>query len=124
MARNQQSQIACGTNQRIQRFAVNILGIYIITSFSIFLTSYQYYFLLNFFLQGEKELERGLAYVAFSRILVIEQLFVGQGCSLDRFITKVLQGLKIKLQLEEDDRLNMMYNKQKDYMICNDTDYI
>jgi hypothetical protein len=52
--------------------------------------------LLAYFL-GESELEHGLTYVASSRILAIEQLFVGQGCSLDRFTTKILNGLKQKI---------------------------
>jgi hypothetical protein len=41
---------------------------------------------LSGYFLGNEEKEHGLTYVTFSRILAIEQLFVGQGCSSDRMI--------------------------------------
>jgi hypothetical protein len=43
------------------------------------------------------------------QILAIEQTFVGQGCSLDRLTTEISKGYKLKKRLEEDDRLQMLY---------------
>jgi hypothetical protein len=60
---------------------------------------------------GDTEVDHGLTYVDFSRILAIEQLFVGQGCSLDRLTTKLSKGLKLKKIVEEDDRLQMLYEE-------------
>jgi hypothetical protein len=45
--------------------------------------------------------------------LAIEQLFVGQRCPLDRFTTKISQGLKLKSRLKEDDRLHILYEETK-----------
>jgi hypothetical protein len=68
--------------------------------------------LLAYFL-GNEEKEDGLTYVAFSRILAIEQMFIGQGFSLDRLTTEISKGYKIKKRLEEDDRLQMLYEETK-----------
>jgi hypothetical protein len=73
-----------------------------------------------------------LTYVDFSRILAIEQLFVGQVYSLDRFINKISMGVKVKIRLEEDDEDCMkkqkdyicFMKKQKDFMICIDLNFI
>jgi hypothetical protein len=59
---------------------------------------------------GKEEKERGLTYVAFSRILAIEQIYVGQGFSLT---TDISEGFKLKKRLEEDDRLQMLYEETK-----------
>jgi hypothetical protein len=68
--------------------------------------------LLAYFL-GKEEKEHGLTYVAFSRILAIEQMYVGQGFSLDRLTTDISKGFKLKKRLEEDDRLQMLYEETK-----------
>jgi hypothetical protein len=68
--------------------------------------------LLAYFL-GADEKEHGLTYVAFSRILAIDQMFVGQGCSLDRLTTEISKGFKLKKRLEEDDRLQILYEETK-----------
>ncbi len=62
---------------------------------------------------GKEEKEHGLTYVAFSRILAIEQMYVGQGFSLDRLTTDISKGFKLKKRLEEDDRLQMLYEETK-----------
>jgi hypothetical protein len=36
-------------------------------------------------------------YMYISRILAIEQSFVGQGCSLERFKIRILNGAKLKI---------------------------
>jgi hypothetical protein len=48
-----------------------------------------------------------------SRILAIEQSFVGQGFSLDRLKTKISNGVKLKIRLKEDDRLHILYEETK-----------
>jgi hypothetical protein len=68
--------------------------------------------LLAYFL-GNEEKEQGLSYVALSRILAIEQMFVGQGFSLDRLTTEISKGYKLKKRLQEDDRLQMLYEETK-----------
>ena len=68
--------------------------------------------LLAYFL-GKEEKEHGLTYVAFSRILAIEQMFVGQVFSLDRLTTDISKGYKLKKRLEEDERLQMLYEETK-----------
>jgi hypothetical protein len=68
--------------------------------------------LLAYFL-GKEEKEHGLTYVAFSRILAIEQMYVGQGFSLDRLTTDISKGFKLKKRLQEDDRLQMLYEETK-----------
>ena len=68
--------------------------------------------LLAYFL-GKEVKEHGLTYVAFSRILAIEQLFVGQGFSLNRLTTDISKGCKLKKRLEEDERLQMLYEETK-----------
>jgi hypothetical protein len=73
--------------------------------------------LLAYFL-GNEEKEHGLTYVGltyvgFSRILAIEQMFVGQGFSLDRLTTEISKEYKLKKRLEEDDRLQMLYEETK-----------
>jgi hypothetical protein len=49
--------------------------------------------------------------------LAIEQMFVGQGFSLDRLTTEISKGYKLKKRLEEDNRLQMLYEETKGFMI-------
>jgi hypothetical protein len=67
-----------------------------------------------------KEKEHGLTYVAFSRILAIEQMNIGQGFSLDRLTIDISKGFKLKKRPEEDDRLQ----KQKYFIIYFDYSFI
>jgi hypothetical protein len=61
----------------------------------------------------DEEKEHGLTYVAFSRILAIKKMFVGQRFSLDRLTTEISKGYKLKKRLEEDDKLQMLYEETK-----------
>ena len=57
---------------------------------------------------GDCEKEHGLTFVALSRSAVINNVFLGPGCSLERLTTKISNGLKLKQILVEDIRLQML----------------
>jgi hypothetical protein len=47
--------------------------------------------------------------------LACEQIDIGPGCSLERLTTKISSGSTLKVRLIEDKRLNVLYDKCKDF---------
>jgi ATP-dependent DNA helicase PIF1 len=63
------------------------------------------------FILGTLEAEAGLTYVGISRMTDILNLFIGQGCSLDRLTKTIKKNAKLKQRLLEDARQLILWGE-------------
>ena len=68
-----------------------------------------------FVVLGEKEKASGISYVGVSRNEDIEDLCIGNAITLDRITDKIQSSKSLKIRLLEDERLNGLNKKTKEF---------